>query len=63
MLQIISIDLSSLFKHNIGRYKLANKLYLMLFKKIKTKSYLFCSNLFVFRRHDSCGKKFKNKNN
>ena len=33
----ISIDLSSLFKHNIGRFKLANKLYLMLFKKLKPK--------------------------
>lgn len=32
-----SIDLISLFKKNIGRYKLANKLYLRLFKKIKPK--------------------------
>ena len=32
-----SIDLISLFKRNIGRYKLGNKLYLRLFKKIKPK--------------------------
>ena len=32
-----SIDLISLFKKNIGRYKLGNKLYLRLFKKIKPK--------------------------
>ena len=32
-----SIDLISLFKHNIGRFRLANKLYLILFRKIKPK--------------------------
>ena len=32
-----SIDLVSLFKKNIGRFKLSNKLYLILFKKIKPK--------------------------
>lgn len=32
-----SIDLVSLFQNNIGRYKLAHKLYLGLFKKLKPK--------------------------
>ena len=32
-----SIDLISLFKKNIGRYKLGNKLYLKLFKRIRPK--------------------------